>query len=144
AFILGVVPLVLATGAGAEMRRSLGTAVFAGMLGVTAFGVFLTPVFFYVIRRLGDGPVFASSATRWAGSALLGGLPGAAAALLLSRLGLRPLGRTWATAGCAGMGAALALAVPALWWRVPLWARASERVRPAGPERGDEDGGPRP
>jgi multidrug efflux pump subunit AcrB len=51
AFILGVVPLVLATGAGAEMRSSLGLAVFAGMLGVTLFGVFLTPVFFYVIQR---------------------------------------------------------------------------------------------
>ena len=46
AFILGVVPLVIAAGAGAEMRRSLGTAVFSGMLGVTLFGIFLTPVFF--------------------------------------------------------------------------------------------------
>jgi len=46
AFILGVVPLVLVTGAGAEMRRSLGLAVFSGMLGVTLFRVFLTPVFF--------------------------------------------------------------------------------------------------
>jgi multidrug efflux pump subunit AcrB len=53
AFILGVVPLVIATGAGAEMRRSLGTAVFAGMLGVTAFGVFLTPVFYYVLQWFG-------------------------------------------------------------------------------------------
>jgi multidrug efflux pump len=53
AFILGVVPLVVAHGAGAEMRRSLGTAVFSGMLGVTAFGIFLTPVFFYVIARMG-------------------------------------------------------------------------------------------
>jgi len=52
AFILGVVPLVIAEGAGAEMRRTLGTAVFAGMLGVTLFGVFLTPVFFYVIQWL--------------------------------------------------------------------------------------------
>jgi multidrug efflux pump len=52
AFILGVFPLVIATGAGAEMRRPLGTAVFAGMIGVTLFGIFLTPVFFYVIRRL--------------------------------------------------------------------------------------------
>jgi multidrug efflux pump len=51
AFILGVVPLVVATGAGAEMRRALGQAVFFGMLGVTAFGIFLTPVFFYVLRR---------------------------------------------------------------------------------------------
>ena len=50
AFILGVVPLVLAKGAGAEMRSTLGIAVFSGMLGVTVFGVFFTPVFFYVIR----------------------------------------------------------------------------------------------
>jgi multidrug efflux pump subunit AcrB len=50
AFILGVVPLVLSEGAGAEMRRTLGTAVFSGMLGVTLFGIFLTPVFFYVIQ----------------------------------------------------------------------------------------------
>ena len=49
AFILGVVPLVMASGAGAEMRQSLGTAVFSGMIGVTLFGIFLTPVFFYVI-----------------------------------------------------------------------------------------------
>ncbi len=50
AFILGVVPLVISTGAGAEMRRTLGTAVFSGMLGVTIFGLFLTPVFYYVIQ----------------------------------------------------------------------------------------------
>ncbi|MBS0262662.1 MAG: efflux RND transporter permease subunit [Planctomycetes bacterium] len=54
AFIFGVVPLVLGEGAGAEMRRTLGTAVFAGMLGVTIFGIFLTPVFFYVIQWLAD------------------------------------------------------------------------------------------
>ena len=56
AFILGVVPLVVATGAGAEMRRALGLAVFSGMLGVTLFGIFLTPVFFYVIRRFSRVP----------------------------------------------------------------------------------------
>ena len=50
AFILGVLPLVVSVGAGAEMRRTLGTAVFAGMLGVTLFGIFLTPVFYYVIQ----------------------------------------------------------------------------------------------
>jgi len=55
AFILGVVPLVIGEGAGAEMRRTLGTAVFAGMLGVTLFGIFLTPVFFYVVRRVTGG-----------------------------------------------------------------------------------------
>src|SRR5207248_1892839 len=52
AFIFGVVPLIIAVGAGAEMRQALGTVVFYGMLGVTFFGLFLTPVFFYVIRRL--------------------------------------------------------------------------------------------
>ena len=50
AFILGVTPLVLARGAGAEMRRTMGTAVFGGMLGVTFFGVFLTPVFFFLLH----------------------------------------------------------------------------------------------
>jgi hydrophobe/amphiphile efflux-1 (HAE1) family protein len=52
AFILGVVPLVLASGAGAEMRHTLGVAVCSGMVGVTLFGIFLTPVFYYVIMRL--------------------------------------------------------------------------------------------
>ena len=51
AFILGVIPLVIATGAGSEMRRALGTAVFSGMLGVTICGLFLTPVFYSVLRR---------------------------------------------------------------------------------------------
>jgi multidrug efflux pump len=52
AFILGVFPLVIAEGAGHEMRRTLGMAVFAGMIGVTLFGIFLTPLFYYVVRRL--------------------------------------------------------------------------------------------
>ena len=52
AFILGVVPLVLGRGAGAEMRRAMGTAVFFGMIGVTLFGIFLTPVFYVTIRRI--------------------------------------------------------------------------------------------
>lgn len=51
AFILGVVPLAIATGAGAELRVSLGIAVFSGMLGVTIFGIFLTPVFYYLGRK---------------------------------------------------------------------------------------------
>jgi multidrug efflux pump len=55
AFILGVVPLVLAKGAGFEMRKTLGIAVFSGMLGVTVFGVFFTPVFYYVIRWMSSG-----------------------------------------------------------------------------------------
>jgi len=52
AFIFGVVPLAIATGAGAEMRQSLGTAVFFGMLGVTGFGLIFTPVFYVVARGL--------------------------------------------------------------------------------------------
>ena len=54
AFILGVVPLVVGKGAGAEMRQTLGIAVFSGMLGVTLFGIFLTPVFFFVIEWLSE------------------------------------------------------------------------------------------
>jgi hydrophobe/amphiphile efflux-1 (HAE1) family protein len=53
AFILGVTPLVIATGAGAEMRQSLGTAVFGGMLGVTAFGLIFTPAFYTIVQRTG-------------------------------------------------------------------------------------------
>ena len=58
AFILGVLPLVVAEGAGYEMRRALGTAVFSGMLGVTAFGLLFTPIFFYVLspRRRPPSP----------------------------------------------------------------------------------------
>jgi len=52
AFIMGVLPLVLSTGAGAEMRNAMGAAVFGGMLGVTLFGLFLTPIFYVVLRRL--------------------------------------------------------------------------------------------
>jgi multidrug efflux pump len=55
AFVIGVVPLVLAEGAGHEMRQALGTAVFAGMLGVTLFGIVLTPVFFETVRVVGRG-----------------------------------------------------------------------------------------
>ena len=51
AFILGVLPLVIAKGAGAEMRQALGTAVFFGMLGVTFFGLIFTPIFYVVIRK---------------------------------------------------------------------------------------------
>jgi multidrug efflux pump len=84
AFILGVVPLLISTGAGAEMRRALGTAVFGGMLGVTLFGIFLTPVFFFTIDWLGESRAFAST---WARR--LGGLTLDVFALR----GLRRLGR---------------------------------------------------
>ena len=55
AFTLGVLPLVLARGAGAEMRVALGFAVFIGMIGVTAFGIFFTPVFYSTIRWFTEG-----------------------------------------------------------------------------------------
>ncbi|MEM8681226.1 MAG: efflux RND transporter permease subunit, partial [Planctomycetota bacterium] len=55
-FVLGVIPLLIATGAGSEMRQALGTAVFSGMLGVTVFGLFLTPVFYVVLRKFGSEP----------------------------------------------------------------------------------------
>ncbi|MDB5595799.1 MAG: multidrug efflux transporter permease subunit [Hyphomicrobiales bacterium] len=58
AFVMGVLPLVTSTGAGAEMRRAIGVAVFSGMIGVTAFGLFLTPVFYVLLRRLaGNRPL---------------------------------------------------------------------------------------
>ena len=64
AFILGVLPLLTGHGAGAEMRRTLGTTVFSGMLGVTLFGIFLTPMFFFVIDWLGETRLFSSPAVR--------------------------------------------------------------------------------
>jgi multidrug efflux pump len=60
AFILGVLPLLTGRGAGFEMRRTLGTAVFSGMLGVTLFGIFLTPVFFLVVERASKYGLFAA------------------------------------------------------------------------------------
>jgi multidrug efflux pump len=71
AFILGVLPLMLAQGAGAEMRRTLGTAVFSGMLGVTLFGIFLTPVFFVTVNRASESRLFASRPMQIAGRVLL-------------------------------------------------------------------------
>ena len=71
AFILGVVPLITARGAGSEMRGTLGVAVFAGMLGVTIFGIFLTPVFFLVIDRFGAARIFSSARSRRLGFVLV-------------------------------------------------------------------------
>jgi multidrug efflux pump len=70
AFILGVVPLLVGSGAGFEMRRTLGVAVFSGMLGVTLFGIFLTPVFFNVIEWFVDTPLFSSERARLVGRVL--------------------------------------------------------------------------
>ena len=67
AFITGVVPLVLGSGAGAEMRHAMGIAVFSGMLGVTFFGLFLTPVFYVLLRSRPRAR--AAKQPRWAGRA---------------------------------------------------------------------------
>jgi multidrug efflux pump len=112
AFILGVVPLVVATGAGAEMRRSLGTAVFSGMLGVTLFGIFLTPAFFYVLQGLSETRLFASGAIRSVGSLLVGGLSGFAVGFLLARIAhLRPLWEVAIGGAAAILGSLLVLAL---------------------------------
>jgi multidrug efflux pump subunit AcrB len=68
AFILGVAPLMFASGAGAEMRRSPGTAVFSGMLGVTGFGLLFTPGFYTIIRTVLESVGYDSRRTgffRW-------------------------------------------------------------------------------
>jgi multidrug efflux pump len=120
AFILGVLPLVTATGAGAEMRHSLGTAVFAGMFGVTLFGILLTPVYFYVIQGLGETRLFAALPTRWIGSVVVGASLGVAAALLLGRLGVTR--GPWGPLVCGCAGALLATGAMALHHR--LWRKS--------------------
>jgi multidrug efflux pump len=70
AFVMGVLPLAFSTGAGAEMRQAMGIAVFAGMIGVTAFGIFLTPVFYVLLRGLsGNRPLRHHGAEVFAGGA---------------------------------------------------------------------------
>ena len=98
AFILGVLPLILSQGAGAEMRRTLGTTVFSGMLGVTLFGILLTPVFFFVIDWLGETRLFSSPRIRLLSDLVLG--------LLTLRFLRNPLAR-------------LAQPTPAAYVRVP-------------------------
>jgi multidrug efflux pump len=69
AFIMGVVPLVLSSGAGSEMRQAMGIAVFAGMIGVTLFGIFLTPVFYVLLRSMArKHPLHHASASTLAGN----------------------------------------------------------------------------
>jgi multidrug efflux pump len=108
AFILGVLPMVVATGAGAEMRWSLGTAVFSGMLGVTLFGILLTPVFFFVIESLGQTDIFRLAFVRWWIAMLLGLLLGLVAGFLVWKVGFPHL--RWALTGGAILGLLAALA----------------------------------
>jgi len=71
AFLLGVVPLIIGSGAGAEMRRALGVAMFCGMLGVTIFGVVLTPTFYYLIQRVGSTRLFSNPKVQTIGTVIL-------------------------------------------------------------------------
>ncbi len=109
AFIFGIVPLVLAKGAGAEMRQSLGTAVLSGMLGVTIFGVFLTPVFFKVILGISERPSFSRPTIQWIASLGIGLLSGLALGELMWKNGLPS--RPWALTIGATLGLAAGLAV---------------------------------
>jgi multidrug efflux pump len=130
AFILGVIPLVVATGAGAEMRQSLGTAVFSGMLGVTLFGVFLTPAFFFIIEGLGEMPMFASGAIRRVASSIMGGLSGFAVVFLLARIAhFRPLWEMTISATGAIVGSLLVFVLGRMMRRR---ARRAPREEPGG------------
>jgi multidrug efflux pump len=133
AFILGVVPLVLAEGAGAEMRQSLGTAVFSGMLGVTLFGIFLTPVFYYVLSGLGESRLFASRTVQRISSTAMGGIGGLALGALLGRLGVVP--SRWAEAVGASTGVLVMLVFIDITRRL--------RSKPASPiNKPDQPAGP--
>jgi multidrug efflux pump len=107
AFILGVAPMVIAQGAGAEMRWSLGTAVFCGMLGVTLFGIFLTPVFFYVIEGLGEASLFRHVSLQWVIAILFSGTLGYVCHFLARDAGLKA--GPWA--GVAGFALGFLVAV---------------------------------
>jgi multidrug efflux pump len=132
AFILGVVPLVVATGAGAEMRQSLGTAVFSGMLGVTLFGVFLTPVFFSVLQGLSETRLFESGVVRRGGSPSAGGLTGLAFGFLLARL--THLRTAWEVAIAATAAAFGILSVLGMQWAAGR--RLPRQAPPAAPGGG--------
>jgi multidrug efflux pump len=132
AFIIGVIPLALASGAGAEMRRSLGTAVFNGMLGVTLFGIFLTPVFFSVILGLSETRVFMAAATQWVGSGLAGGLAGLTIGFLLDRLGI--VGLPWGLGAGGLAGVLIALAALGIHRRVRPRSATGRRASSSQPQ----------
>jgi multidrug efflux pump len=116
AFILGVVPLVIASGAGSEMRQSLGTAVFSGMIGVTLFGIFLTPVFFYVIQGFSETRLLSAALSLWIISSLFGGLTGTVIGYSLAGIGFGRL--PWSCVLGACLGVILGLAVVGIHQRI--------------------------
>ncbi len=114
------------------MRRSLGVAVFSGMFGVTAFGIFLTPVFFYVIIGLGESRLFASAALRRILSYGLGAASGLAVGFLLGKLEVAVL--PWS----ALVGAAAGLLVAAAAVEIQHWLTDEGRKI----KNGKKNGGP--
>jgi multidrug efflux pump len=135
AFIFGVLPLALATGAGAEMRRSLGIAVFYGMLGVTLFGIFLTPVFFYVIQGYGDVPLFRSDRAKAVVAYVsLGGL-GALGGYLLALLGVGRV--SWMPLVGGALGLLLIAVLRELGRQISLRQNGSGHASP--PRNGGEE-----
>lgn len=140
AFIIGVIPLAVAAGAGAEMRRSLGVAVFSGMLGVTLFGIFLTPVFFSVIQGLSETRIFTAVATRWIGSTLLSGVAGLLIGLMFAQLGVVGLSRGLKLGGTAGCLSALAVLC---FHRLIRHQSSAQRRTLAIPEHSGTPGGDR-
>jgi multidrug efflux pump len=134
AFIIGVIPLAMATGAGAEMRRSLGIAVFSGMVGVTLFGIFLTPVFFSVILGLSEASVFASAAMRWGGSTVVSGLAGSGIGFLFARISRVGIGRLYWAIGIGGTaGVVAALLALGIRERIRTQQVALRQARPSSP-----------
>jgi multidrug efflux pump len=126
AFILGVMPLVFASGAGAEMRRSLGTAVFSGMIGVTVFGAVLTPVFFYVIQGYGEAHAFTSQQSRIIASGVVGLALGLGGGYLVGRLGILPMFVTLPIGACLGLLSVLAAIGLSRRFRTPQKKLATE------------------
>ena len=112
AFLLGVIPLIVGMGAGAEMRRALGVAMFCGMLGVTIFGVVLTPSFYYLIQNVSGTRLFSSVAFQRVGALLLGAGTGALLGLLLGHTG--EVNLWWSMAFGLGAGLLAAAAVTGL------------------------------
>jgi multidrug efflux pump len=134
AFIIGVIPLVVASGAGSEMRRSLGIAVFSGMVGVTLFGIFLTPVFFSVILGLSETSLFASAAVRWVGSSVVSGLAGSGMGFVFARLARAGVGRMYWSIGLGGIAGVLAAVVAlAIHERIRYQSSASRQAHSPPP-----------
>jgi multidrug efflux pump len=136
AFILGVLPMVAAHGAGAEMRWSLGTAVFSGMIGVTLFGIFLTPVFFNVIEWFGEFSLFGNVVVQRVGSAAIGGTLGLAIGWLAFKAGVPS--QRWSLIIGVGTGIAVsALVQSGLWRRKPIRHAPPHSSEDAPPSSGE-------